>query len=285
MRDNKALFYMFPFLLLLVSCQFDPVIQDMSPSVHVISVGMTYSFSKVPALNGTYEDAAEVACSLAQTCRSSDVTFLSDRDGDVVTAQDLLTSLTDLKASQEDLLILYFSGHGSFDDKGCFLVLNSASQDYSRLYMTDLKRTLDEKGLKSLVLLDCCYAGELSDLFDERKSIGHEILCVFDRSLPSRTVVISSSLRSQTSVITSVITEDGFGEYHSLFTAELLKALGWVHSRKTITRMDGLCANGYLSSAKRGIDSTSLFQRLVSSWPLKHQKPQISRTDLRLRIN
>jgi len=85
----------------------------------------------------------------------------------------LMEQLDELFAPEADVVLFYFSGHGSFDESGGYLV----TEDEEYVTMNDVVQLAHKSEVKQIfVVLDCCYSGAVgnipsADITGERKRI------------------------------------------------------------------------------------------------------------------
>ena len=182
---KKITTFMFILLLLLsfISCElFYPTQPDVD--IYGLFVGLDYKNSSINDLNGTIDDAKEMAAAfytLADAYGTSFKGYLALQEGTSRNYDDLLyPSKTNLLEriedigelmDEDDLFIFYYAGHGLgsrfFDDDGSFGYLVTAPDgptvpgvaDYSTLTMSDLSGALSALSGVKVILLDSCFSG------------------------------------------------------------------------------------------------------------------------------
>ncbi len=80
-----------------------------------------------------------------------------------VTRQRLREKIEQLFASQLDLALFYFSGHGTLTPFGGYLIAKDSRHESDGVPMDYLIRGANQSGIKHIVIiLDCCHAGAKS---------------------------------------------------------------------------------------------------------------------------
>jgi caspase domain-containing protein/SIR2-like protein len=129
----------------------------------VVGVGRYDESEELPALHTPGNDVAGLAQVLRdrQRCRFSDVRELVDPN-----AQQLRESVESLFASagREDLVLLYFSGHGKLNTRGglhlCATNTRERTLVSTSLPVTDIRQFIDSTAIGQVVLVfDCCFSG------------------------------------------------------------------------------------------------------------------------------
>lgn len=83
---------------------------------------------------------------------------------DIVTRVKLKQAVEQLFKDKADLALLYFSGHGTENNLGGYLVTQDAKVDDEGLSMTDvLKMAYESRADEVVVLLDCCHSGHMGN--------------------------------------------------------------------------------------------------------------------------
>lgn len=186
----------------------------------------TYQTSK---LSGCVADAQEMGRLLEQNVdgsRNYDCRVLLDKldDGTPITRAGLRKACTDLFKDFKGDVLFYFSGHGALTPfGGHFCAYDSQKDDWGLPMQEVVELANNSKAHHILMILDCCYSGDIADpsVFNARRS--GDPLAVLRENM----TVIAASLAPQAS------TEAGG---HGLFTSAVLDALeggaadhmGWV---------------------------------------------------------
>jgi len=83
----------------------------------------------------------------------------------VVTRSKLKESIERLFRDQADVALLHFSGHGTANNLGGYLVTQDAKKYDEGMHMTDvLQLANDSRAREVVVLLDCCHSGNLGNV-------------------------------------------------------------------------------------------------------------------------
>lgn len=87
-------------------------------------------------------------------------TKLLTSPGDTVTRATLKAAITALFSGNNDVALLYFSGHGFIDSNGGFLVTTDAT-NYDEGVTMDyvLNAAIQSKAKDKVIILDCCHSG------------------------------------------------------------------------------------------------------------------------------
>lgn len=274
MRINEC--FLFVSLIFFISCSADVSSLTRKGKVYFLSIGIEYSDSKVSTLYGTESDAAETAMCFYQIYKEKNIECIVEIMRTGTKDEDVMRAIENIDCIEDDLIIFYFSGHGSIDSIGPFLACSSDKSDYSRLYMNEIFDALNSKGCRCVVFLDCCYAGAMAENTTRDRGFGEAIKEISTSPENNRVCVISSCQSDQLSMLASVFTIEGDGEHHSLFTLSLLRVLGWKHSSSVST--DDVC--GFLSSVPKKMSVYELFDLISDSWNSQTQNPVINRTEV-----
>lgn len=86
-------------------------------------------------------------------------------DTNVVTRPKLRQAIEQLFRDKADVALLHFSGHGTENNLGGYLVTQDAERYDEGLPMTDvLKMANDSKADEVVILLDCCHSGHMGNV-------------------------------------------------------------------------------------------------------------------------
>lgn len=127
------------------------------------------------------------------------------------TSSELIGAVNSYVPKQEDLFILFYSGHGNKNSETCWLETKD-----SRTTVTDLVELIEEKKCRCVVIIDACKIGaqycngEGGKLFES----------LFNELDFSKVSFLAGSLATQSSYT-------GGDRGHSVFTGQLLRALGY----------------------------------------------------------
>lgn len=287
MKKKSMIPHALVLLHFLISCSLSPVSLAGNGEVYVISVGLNYEKSVITTLYGAPHDASEIAACLysvySEKSLSVHTTLLLPESGDL-SATAIEKTLRETEAGEEDLLVFYFSGHGSVDEEGFFLAADQTQDSpmYSRLYVQNLMEILEEKGCPSVLILDCCYSGCAEQANTYTSTISDALENIFRSTEESRVALICSSEADQVSYMSSLLNEDGQIEKHSLFTMRILEVLGWVHSStiQTEIRANGKpkAVFGYQGRKTGKTSVRELYEATLAKWGSERQKPVTNRT-------
>ena len=84
------------------------------------------------------------------------------------------------KAGKDDLVLIYYAGHGKPDDRWRLHLATSDTQadllESTSIRMEDLKNFMDSSlSKKKILILDCCYSGAAGDSFVARGDIQDQL--------------------------------------------------------------------------------------------------------------
>ena len=166
--------------------------------------------------------------------------------------------------------------------------------DMERLY--DITADLD---CKVVIITDACYSGFLAG--DSFPDISFETAVAHFMNSPKwpNVASMSASTNDETSKVTVVRNEEGTWQRHSMFTIEVLKRLGWVHTEQRFTylqipsysiRDDGgyntgtkvVEIPGYLARVPERQTAASFFDAIMADWMTTTQTPQNNTTVLEI---
>jgi tetratricopeptide (TPR) repeat protein len=175
--------------------------------------------SGLDPLRGPINDVAELAALFSDPERGKyEVQEFLDR-----TRQEILLSIARVlvRASSEDLVVIYYSGHGKLDRDGHLCLVTSDTQadvlGVTSIPTRDLQRLIDQSRCNQVVLLlDCCYSGAVGEGF--KGDVNSELHVVEQ----ARGVFILTA-SSGTQVAKEI--ETGEGKIMGQFTAALVSGI------------------------------------------------------------
>lgn len=126
---------------------------------------------EVAALNGCVNDALRMK-SVLETNQDGSPNFecktlVAPRGGDrsLITRPKLKESIERLFRDQADVALLHFSGHGTANNLGGYLVTQDVKRYDEGMHMADvLQLANDSRAKEVVVLLDCCCSGNLGNV-------------------------------------------------------------------------------------------------------------------------
>lgn len=262
---KKAILTVLAVLLIFsfVACNPNPA-DSAKPKVYIISVGITYGGSQyyqgdIPkdmVLGGTVEDATEFATAYTSLLKErgieSELIYMLQNDpesewnpddpthfsANFPTVENFKNKIAYIagKATENDLFVLFFSGHGAgnvtdtspsrSDERGpCFVSFEEDTYHVEVLQYEDLLTELKAiKGRKAL-LFDCCHSGNINTPEDEA-AYWNNILG--EHGLYDSTAVLTAARYTEYSWSDG---ESFDGETHGWFTGNVLMySFGWSHS-------------------------------------------------------
>jgi hypothetical protein len=170
-----------------------------------------YSFG---ALRGCVSDAKRVAKLLAKhddgtpnfECR----TIVAPHGGanDVVTRSKLKEAIEKLLKDKADVALLHFSGHGTENNLGGYLVTQDAKKYDQGVAMSEvLQMANDSKAEEVVILLDCCHSGNIGNvpLIDNSKAMLREGISILTASRADQVSVESTGGGLFTSLVSDAL--------------------------------------------------------------------------------
>jgi len=258
--------------ILFCSCSF----QELSyGKAWVVTVGIDYANTYVATLNGTVRDSIEVGHCFSELygysgVPSEVVKMISsgpspdEKNPLYPTAQNIINTLEGINASEQDLIVFFFSGHGLSRAGDSFIACaKDGEKAYTELWMTELFDVLSEKKCPCVAIIDSCFSGYLALNGDPDTDFSQAFENIFKKRSFSNVSVICSCNPEEKSSETSIVTEDGSIERHGIFTLKLLEVLGWEHS----------ATGGSVISPRRNITDKKLYEKIIGAWFSGNQFP------------
>lgn len=280
------------FLICLSACSLSVNSSAEVGSAIIVSIGLDYENSSVSNLHGTIADALEVALCFSEIYNRKGIDnyvvpmIQKGKDPDTSsylypTSENIKAVIDDISVKPEDLIVFYFSGHGESDENGSFIATaKTEGNEYTKLYVHEICRILNDKHCRSTVILDCCKAGGATDYTLQDRDFLQALKTISDHREYNRVSVLASSHEEQISFVSMVTTEDGITEDHSLFTVKLLEALGWVHCTTENRKIIDYNICGYLGHTPFSMTVDNLLNNIMQSWTSNAQTPETNRTDV-----
>lgn len=276
-------------LLLLTGCEFFSE-EPSKGNINYVVVGLDYENSSVSNLSGPLNDAREMSSVLdsliAKTERTGGKTFLMLQEGSSLTPSDPLyptvdnvtTKLNDIAstASDDDLTIFYYSGHGEVDSGKLILATKDGSiNETDRMAPLTLLHLMNGISGKKLLLVDNCYSGQYVEESNSSLSMVYSDYDYYakyfsDESYALSDMYVLSASAKNTESYEAYFTEAGHS--HGYFTYALLKGLGWVHT-DTAGVYSATASDGIPPSASRSaITVDSLYAYILENQMIKSGK-------------
>jgi hypothetical protein len=206
----------------------DPAIRP--PHRHALLIGVAdYADSRVPDLPACERDARELDSVLTNPVNGlfeadSVVTLINGQ----VTRNAVVAALDELarKAGPDDLVLIYFSGHGATDEKGrAYWVMHDSQPDKLRstaLPELEISELFGEIKTRRLVtIIDACYSAATAQLGSTKSLI--DVQRIFPQFQGDGRVGMTASKGDQLSIVINDKQDPGFG--HSAFTYHVIEGL------------------------------------------------------------
>lgn len=218
-------------------------------------------YGKGNDLSGCVNDANGIEFMLLNNGDSShnfDVKKITDSNA---TKMYVLESIEKLFENDNDISLLYFSGHG-YDDKtdGAIVLADGTILKFQDLMSIVNKSTAKYK----IIILDCCYAGKIANY----NQIGDKTI------LSNNTVILTACSPSEFAI------DDGASQ-HGTFTKLLIGALDGGAS-DVLGRITAGSVYSYIDQALGSWQQRPYFKANVSSFaPIRTVKAKIELTELK----
>lgn len=146
---------------------------------------------KSAPLNGCIKDANRIANLISQNEDGTPNfdTKLMTSDNDSITRSSLKEAITNLFKDEADMAFLYFSGHGTSNNLGGYVVTQDAAKYDEGVSMRDILDLANNSKVKECTLmLDCCFSGELGSLpsIDNNAAVIREGISILTASRPTQ---------------------------------------------------------------------------------------------------
>lgn len=201
-----------------------------TPNRYALVIGTgQYEDERIPALPASLNDARRLYEVLIDPAIGmfppENVTLLVD---EAVTRLKVVSALDSLgrRAGKEDLVIVFFSGHGAVDDRGRpYWVMQNTQIDSLRasaLSETEITELLDEIRTTRLVtLIDACYSASTAEIGRSKSLV--DIQKIYPKFKGEGRVIITGSKGDQLSVVISDKNHPGYG--YSAFTWHVIEGM------------------------------------------------------------
>lgn len=259
------------------------------PKAHLVCVGLDYQNCTVATLPGTVADATEVCACLesiytAKGLGCESVLMLSEgpnsnaEEGFYPSADNIRKTLFSLRPQSGDLVVFYWSGHGHRDRNGMFLAAAAdGTQEYTKLYASELLEWAGRLCCSAVLILDSCYSGNAVE--DCSTDFLQSLKTLTQQCKETNVCILAACADESLSYVTSVPGEDGPSRAHSVFTASMLRVLGWQCSANRTTKVLGRNAEGYLAALPPRINTTELTELVLKDMALnKESEKQVPET-------
>lgn len=211
------------------------------------------------------EDAKDISDCLSAIYTKKNVTYvtysISSDTNLKPTPVTLKSVLTSINPKKDDLIVLYYSGHGVREDETSYFCLNKDDNDgLAFLPVNEVLAYLSTKPCLSFAIIDACEIGSSYNQ-DSLSNPSSMFDTLFNKFNFSNVCVLASSSSSQTSY---------GGSPNSIYTAKLLQCLGWD------------IEDDILVSTPNFMTSRQLYDASLVNWKKTSQSPEINFTQLDL---
>lgn len=281
--------HIIPLLILCIaalsSCDDSFRIQTVNSEAYIITVGIDYANTEISDLDGTVNDALEMAACLSEIYRQKGITphvtrmiqegeTAGELDRNYPSRDGILSAIEAVPAGPDDIIVFFYSGHGDIlPDGRTILAAARTVKDgpYGELLSEDVFNALNAKGCPVLAIIDACNSGGMAITDAEGRTFAEAFTGLASHMDLRNVQVLAASAADELSYLSSATTEEGTREAHSAFTVAILRELGWVHSASRIAETvavsgTGRDVMGYLRSVPNGMTAMELFDSVLSSW-------------------
>jgi len=214
-------------------------------------------------LHGCINDASSFA-TIIETNGDGSPNFSVKLETTITTKAELKSLIVELFEGSNDIALLYFSGHGTINSIGGYIVTPDYQKHDEGVSMDEiLKLANDSKAKDKIIILDCCYSGAFGSPAISGGAAAHIIEGV---------VILTASRNSE-----SALEVNG----HGVFTNLLLDALqgGAADLKGNITPGS---VYAYIDQALGAWDQRPVFKTNVTRFTsLRTVQPQVSNEILR----
>ena len=156
--------------------------------------------------------------------------------------------------------------------------------NYSQLYMEELVDRLNKFDCTVVLIVDACFSGIAGS--EKNEALNENIFSAFKNFMKkgkySNLTVVMASSPVQTSMDSTIITEDGYTESHGLFTSMFLNQLGWTHSTTSyytkLINQKLVKINGSLGDITERKTVRQVFDKVMETWATTSQTPYMNET-------
>lgn len=239
MKNKHFKFIIFSLILLLslTSCTLK---LPSKGRAYFVGIALDYKNTTVNTLNGTIDDSIEVGTCYrkAMEARGHEVIekylIASGEDANKLGAEypskaHILSAIENLPATKDDLVFVYYSGHGAIDNvnHASYLITGKVSDEpFETLSTAELAMAVDRLPSANVIFLDSCYSGGIVQY--GQIDLAQASVSFFEKHSFRQIQLISACSADQLSYEMSVS-----GEKHGRATTALLATLGWSHSTES----------------------------------------------------
>ena len=131
----------------------------------------------------------------------------SEEEDSNITTRKIKEKIHDLLYQEAEIAVFYFSGHGTTDDIGHYLVTQDSQEYQKGVSLSEVIHMANSSKVKEVILiLDCCYGGYLGNLHEigTRKALLREGVSIITSS---RDTQLSREISDNQGLFTSIIYE------------------------------------------------------------------------------
>ncbi len=169
------------------------------------------SYQWATDLHGCVQDAVGVKEALARngdgTLNFQVKTMLATSEASCATKNELRSAIIELFASESEIALMYYSGHGAIDDTGGYLCTSEVKRGEDGLSLNDVMSEVNaSKARNKIIILDSCHSGAVGKV----------------RAMPEYTIINSGT------ILLSACEDSGYANEkggHGVFTELLIEAL------------------------------------------------------------
>lgn len=147
----------------------------MNDNLEIMKKALIVGINKYPSapLNGCINDANAIA-NILETNGDGSRNFDIKLRTDVPTKADLKGLIKELFKGDNEIALFYFSGHGSINELGGYIVTPDYTQNDEGVSMDDILKLANESKAKNrIIILDCCHSGALGSPQITGGSVAH----------------------------------------------------------------------------------------------------------------
>lgn len=166
-------------------------------------------------LEGCVNDAKEVNDLLSRNedkSKNFETVFIPN----IIQKSQLKLAISELFKNDDDIALLYFAGHGTYDETDGYLVTPDGAPAYPGVRFAEIMDIVtNSKCSNKIIILDSCFSGKCGD----KSIIG------FNSAIGQGVTILSACRTAETAAETTIKKADGTYEERGLFTSLFCEAL------------------------------------------------------------